>query len=128
MRSAEARTHPESVERFFLREAAVGVADLVGEDLIPGNLTLPLCVSTWMATWGVDLDHACALMLELRSALLAVSGLDQASEPVPLMGGDRRNAIITLAVYLHGLVERGARLAATSRLELAGAALAHLGS
>jgi hypothetical protein len=127
MRRAEARAHQEPVERCFLREAAVGVADLVGEDMSPGNLTLPLCVSTWVARSDVDLDHACALMLALRSALLAVSGLDRASEPVPLMGGDRRNAIVTLAVYLHGLVERGARLAATSRLELADAALSHLG-
>jgi hypothetical protein len=127
MRRAEARAHPESGERFFLREAAVGLADLVAEDLVAGNLTLPLSVSNWMARSDVDLDLARALLFELRGALLAVSSLDHASEPVPLMGGDRRNAVITLAVYLHGLVERGARALATSRPEFSAAALAHLG-
>jgi hypothetical protein len=126
VRGAEARSHPEAVERSFLREAALGVAGILPEDLERGILTVPLGVSTWMARSEVDLSQACDLLLELRFAFLAVSGLDQRTEPVPLLGGDRRTSVLTLAVYLDGLVERGARASGITRTELAQAALAVL--
>ena len=126
MRGAEARAHPESAQRSFLREAAHGVAGILPEDLELGILTVPLGVSTWMARSDVDLSQACDLLLELRSAFLSVSGLDQRTEPVPLLGGDRRTSVLTLAVYLDGLVERGARVSRSTRTELAQAALALL--
>jgi hypothetical protein len=126
VRGAQARTHPQSVE--FLREAALGVAGIIPEDLDPGNLTIPLGVSAWIVRSDVDLAEACDALLELRGAFLSVSGLDRASEPVPLLGGDRRTSVLTLAVYLDGLLDRGARLARTTRTELAEAALALLDS
>ena len=79
-----------------------------------------------MARSAIGLDRACDVLLHLRAALLAVSALDQRSEPVPLVAGDRRQAVLTLAVYLDGLVGRACRLAGTTREELAEAALAHL--
>jgi hypothetical protein len=96
---------------------------MIPEDHDAGNLTVPLGVSTWIARSDIDLARACDAMLELRSAFLDVSGLDRRSEPVPLLGGDRRTSVLTLAVYLDGLVERGARHARISRRELAEAAL-----
>jgi hypothetical protein len=126
VRGAEARTPEESAPRAFLREAALGVAEIDPEDLDPGNLTIPLGVSTWIVKGDVDLGQACEAMLALRSAFLRVSGLDQASEPVPLLGGDRKVSVLTMAVYLDGLMDRGTRLAGTSRTELAEAALALL--
>ena len=99
------------------------MAGIIPEDLDPGNLTVPLGVSTWMVRSDIDLAQACEAMLALRTAFLAVSGLDQRSEPVPLLGGDRKTSVLTLAVYLDGLVDRGARMAGTTRTELAEAAL-----
>jgi hypothetical protein len=124
---AQARTQ-QSVPRSFLREAAMGVAAIIPEDLDQGNLTIPLGVSAWIVRSDVDLDQACRAMLALRSAFLTVSGLDQRSEPVPLLGADRRTSVLTLAVYLDGLMGRGARATRTTRSELAEAALALLDS
>jgi hypothetical protein len=123
VRGAQARAPEQEVERSFLREAAHGVAGIIPEDRDPGNLTVPLGVSIWMARSEIDLARACEAMLALRTAFLVVSGLDQRSEPVPLLGGDRRISVLTLAVYLDGLVDRGARMAGTTRSELAQAAL-----
>jgi hypothetical protein len=124
---AQARTQ-QSVPRSFLREAAMGVAAIIPEDLDQGNLTIPLGVSAWIVRSDVDLDQACQAMLALRAAFLTVSGLDQRSEPVPLLGADRRTSVLTLAVYLDGLMGRGARAARMTRSELADAALALLDS
>jgi hypothetical protein len=123
MRSLQLAVETESVEGRFLREAALGVADMIPEDLDPGNLTFLLGVSVWIKRSDIDLGGACDALLHLRSALLDVSGLDRRSEPVPLLAGDRRTSILGLAVYLDGLVERGARMAGTTRLALAQAAL-----
>jgi hypothetical protein len=128
VRGAQARAHPRSDPTSFLREAAVGVAGLVPEDFDPGNLTIPLGVSTWLVRSDVELDEACDALLELRGAFLAVSGLDRRSEPVPLVGSDGRTAVLTLAVYLHGLMARGARAAGTTPADLAESALALLDS
>jgi hypothetical protein len=128
VRGAQARTEAHAVQPSFLREAALGVAGVIPEDLDPGNLTLPLGVSAWIVRGDVDLSQACDAMLELRSAFLAASGLDRHSEPVPLLGADRRTSVLTLTVYLHGLMERGARCAGMTRTELAEAALALLDS
>ncbi|HXQ61599.1 MAG TPA: hypothetical protein VN796_04645 [Acidimicrobiales bacterium] len=128
MRGLQAAAHPRSVRRTFLREAALGVAGIIPEDLDPVNLTIPLGISAWIVRSDVDLAQACDAMLELRSAFLAVSGLDRRSEPVPLLGADRRTSVLTLAVYLDGLVDRGARMTRSTRTELAEAALALLDS
>jgi hypothetical protein len=126
VRGAEARAPEESVPRAFLREAAFGVAGIGPEDLDPGNLTIPLEVSRWLVRGDVDLAQACEAMLALRSAFLRASGLDRSSEPVPLLGGDRKGSVLTMAFYLDGLMDRGARLAGTTRAALAEAALALL--
>ncbi|MGH9016978.1 MAG: hypothetical protein ACRDY1_04435 [Acidimicrobiales bacterium] len=123
MRGAPARVCCDEIQRSFLREAAHGVAGIVPEDLDPGILTLPLGVSAWIVRSDIDLADACEALLALRGAFLAASGLDRRSEPVPLLGGDRRTTVLTLAVYLNGLVERGSRTAGTTRTELADAAL-----
>jgi hypothetical protein len=123
VRGAQARAPEQTVERSFLREAALGVAGIIPEDRDPGNLTVPLGVSTWIVKSEIDLAQACEAMLALRTAFLDVSGLDRRSEPVPLLGGDRKTSVLTLAVYLDGLVDRGARMAGTTRTELAEAAL-----
>lgn len=89
-----------------------GLVTLDDEDLAPGNMTLELGLTLWMSRTRTDLPTARRALWGLRRALLAVSNLDQDSEPVPLMAGDQRAALLALAIYLYGL----ARRAADSRL------------
>jgi hypothetical protein len=108
----------------FAHEAMLGLADLEREDLAHGNLTVPLGLSLWMRRGGIGVEDARDTMFELRAALLSASGLDERTEPVPLLLSDPVAATISLAVYVDGLLQRAARSAATSRLEMARRALA----
>jgi hypothetical protein len=112
----------ESIER-FAREAMLGLAVLEPDDLTPGNLTVRLGLSLWMRRGRIRVETARDAMLELRGALLEASGLDARTEPVPLLLADPVAAIISLALYLEGLLQRAARMTATSRVEVATRAL-----
>ena len=107
----------------FVREAAHAIAALTPDDRAPDCLTLPLVVSASMRRGRVDLDQACVGMLALRDGLLATSGVDKSVEPVPLVVGDRRRALLSLAAYLDGLVGRAARAASIGRREVVDRAL-----
>jgi len=113
----------ESVER-FVQEAMLGLADLEPEDLTHGNLTVPLGLSVWMRRGRIRVETARDAMLELRAAVLSASGLDERTEPVPLLLADPVAATISLAVYMDGLLQRAARMQATSREDIAQRALA----
>jgi len=115
----------ESIGRFAL-EAAHGLAELEPDDLAPGNLTLPLGLSVWMRRGRVGLEDARHALFALRRALLAASGLDERTEPVPLVVADPVAATINLAFYLDDLLRRAAAAAEVSRSELAGRAAALL--
>jgi hypothetical protein len=112
----------ESIER-FAREAMLGLAVLEPDDLTPGNLTVRLGLSLWMRRGRIRVETARDAMLELRGALLEASGLDERTEPVPLLLADPVAAIVSLALYLEGLLQRAARMTATSRVEVARRAL-----
>ena len=103
----------------FAREAMLGLVTLDAEDLTPPRLTLPLIVSVWMRRARVGTGTARRALLELRSALLEASGVDAGCEPVPLLVSDPAVATLSLAVYLHGLLQRAAHVAATTRLDIA---------
>jgi hypothetical protein len=123
----QAATRPTSGELEFIRQAARAIASLVPEDRTQGCLTLPLLVSASIASSGVDLYQACDGMLALRDSILQASAVDPASEPIPLVVGDRRQAVLSLAVYLDGLLTRAARAVAAARHDVAERALAALG-
>jgi hypothetical protein len=112
----------QSVAR-FAREAMLGLADLEPEDLTHGNLTVPLGLSLWMRRGGVGIEAARDAMFDMRAALLSASGLDERTEPVPLIVADPVAATISLAVYVDDLLQRAARMAATSRIDMAQRAL-----
>jgi hypothetical protein len=112
----------ESVER-FAHEAMLGLADLESEDLAVGNLTVPLGLSLWIRRGRIRVETARDAMLLLRTALLRASGLDERTEPVPLLVADPVAATISLAVYVDDLLQRAARMAATSRVDMAQRAL-----
>jgi hypothetical protein len=113
-------TLPESTHeqmdayREFARQAGLGLAGLPRGDMQEGNLTLLLSLSTWLRISGTGAAAACSSLLGVRRALLEVSGLDKASEPVPLIPLDPRSALIGLAIYMHGLIWRSASRALTS--------------
>lgn len=109
--------------RRFARQALLGLAGLEPADVTGGNLTLPLALSAWLRIAGLSTADARSSLLDLRLALVQVSGLDQATEPVPLLTREPRQALVGLAVYLHGLVIRSAAHAQTSRSAIAEEAL-----
>ena len=96
----------QTIDR-FAREAMLGLADLEPEDLSPGNLTVPLGLSLWMRRGRIRVETARDAMLQLRAALLEVSGLDERTEPVPLLVADPVAAVISLATYMDGLLQPG---------------------
>jgi hypothetical protein len=110
----------------FAPVAARGIAVLAPEDLTRGNLTLELGLSLWMHRSGTDLGGVRADLLGVRAALLQASELDPTTEPVPLLAGEPRTAVLSLAIYLDGLVSRASRRCGLSRTEMVEAALARL--
>jgi hypothetical protein len=103
-----------------------GVVDWAPEDFLETALTLPFGLSAWMRQCAVDPEEACAAIWLLRDSLVEVSGLHRASEPRPLIPGDRKVAVINMTVYLDSLVSRAARCAGTDRQEILAAAVANL--
>jgi hypothetical protein len=94
----------------FACSAGRGLAALEVDDLREGNLSLVFSLSAWLRTSGAGIGEALSALLDLRSALLEVAALDRASEPIPLIAGEPRTALLSLATYLHGLIVRAARI------------------
>lgn len=107
-------------------EVAAVLAGATDEVLAVAPLTLPLALSICMQRHDAGTEELIAAMQALRQAVLAVSGLDSRSEPVPLVAGDPRAAALGLAEYLRGLLARAARACAAAPDDLASAAAAHL--
>jgi hypothetical protein len=110
----------------FVHEAAFGLADLDLEDLAGENLTLRLCLSLWMHRGGVSIDTARNALLLLRSAIIASAGLDERTEPVPLLVADPVSAALSLVYYLDSLLRRAAYAAEMPRVEVAARTVARL--
>jgi hypothetical protein len=72
------------------------------------ELGLELGLSLWLHRSATGLEDARRAMLELRSVILAVSGLDSRSEPFPLIGRQVELDLVNLANYLGSLVSRAA--------------------
>lgn len=103
--------------------AARGLVRLPLDDVGGDALSLPLCLSLWLRRSGADLAGALHGLLGLRSTLLEVSGLDAASEPVPLTGGDERRSLLNLSIYLHHLIGRAAAAAGIDPVDLVDSAV-----
>jgi hypothetical protein len=106
MSSRETAHEQAEASRQFARQAGLGLAGLSPDDLAAGNLTMVFALSAWLRTCDVDPVPACSGLLGLRQALLHTSGLEAASEPIPLLAGSPRNALLALSVYIHGLISR----------------------
>jgi hypothetical protein len=73
------------------------------------ELCLELGVSYWINRSEVTLDEAVVAMLAMRDALIGVSGLSAATEPIPICGVNSRVDVLNLASYLRGLIVRATR-------------------
>jgi len=116
----------QDAAREFAFQAGLGLAELVPTDLVGGNLTLVFALSAWLRMSGMEPLGACSSLLALRRALVEASGLDQATEPVPLLAGDPRSALLNLSVYLHGLICRAASCAGSPTVTVVQEALSLL--
>jgi hypothetical protein len=107
----------------FATALAHGVADFEPEDLAHGALTLTIGLSAWMRRTSVGVEEAWAGVLMLRGALVEVAGLDRGSEPFPLRTDDSKTALVSMTVYLDGLLERAAQAAQKGRWAVAADAI-----
>jgi len=101
----------------------VGVAAEVGS---PDDQVIPFGLTATMARHGAGAEDVIEAILALRSAVIAASGLDPTTEPVPLVVGDPKVAVVNLAVYLRGLLDRAATAASTDRATVSVRTLAQL--
>jgi hypothetical protein len=102
---------------------ARGLAALDERDLTSVTLVLPLQMSTWMRREGIGTLDAQAALLALRDAILEAWAFDQASEPIPLLAGDGRTALMGLAIYVGELVRRASARAHRSPIQVVEEAL-----
>ncbi len=73
------------------------------------ELCLELGVSYWISHAEMTLDQAVLAMLAMRHALVRVSGVPPATEPIPICGVNSRLDVLNLASYLRGLIVRASR-------------------
>lgn len=93
------------------REIALGLVALAsGPDgaggAEPTSLAWPLGLSVAMRRHGARPADVVATLAALRAAVLETSGLDRATEPVPLPVADLTMQAVTAALYLVGLIGR----------------------
>ncbi len=112
----------------FASLAARGLAELRDHDLRGDRLPLELQVSVWLRRSGVELTAAPRALLTLRESVLAAAGLDESTEPVPIVVADGHRAVLSLCVYLWGLIQRAARSGSCQPVEVIERALALQGA
>jgi hypothetical protein len=122
------RSDRRSLNLAMAHDVALGVVSLTEESLPPESLTLPLGLSLWMRQHGAGLEDLIEAIVAVRAGVIESAGLDQATEPVPLPVYDSRVMVLNLVAYLADLVSRAASMKGTSRREVIGRALAHMGA
>jgi hypothetical protein len=111
--------------RDFAQKVLWGVSAI--EQPGPGetDLCLELGLSLWMRETGTGLDDAGPAMLAMRSALVLASGMDMATEPIPLRGVDPRVDVLNLGAYLRQLMTRATACAQCDAAVVVERALEH---
>ncbi len=95
-----------SAPRGFVPALLGGLEELGPVDPFGGDLSLELGISVWMRRSGTSLLEARDMLLESREVILSASGLDPATEPVPLVGRSPRLDVVNLAAYVGNLLRR----------------------
>lgn len=102
---------PERIAKFAAALASGIVEDMSdpsGSLLRSDDLTALLCLSAWMRRSGAELEDCVRAMLRFRTAVVRAAGMDERTEPVPLIPRDEKVAALNLARYLEDLVRRAA--------------------
>ena len=102
---------PERIAKFASALAcgiADGMSDTSGSRIRSDDLTALLCLSAWMCQAGAELEDSLLAMLRLRTSIVRAAGMDEGTEPVPLLPADATVAALNLARYLEDLVRRAA--------------------
>jgi hypothetical protein len=98
----------------FARALSTGIAEglcgLTGPWIGSDDLTSLMSVSAWMSQAGAQLVDSIEAMIRLRTALVKAGGLDEYTEPVPLLPSDEKVAVLNLARYIEDLVRRASRV------------------
>jgi len=111
---------------WHLAAEALHVAAEAGAVGSAGGQVIPFGLSASMARHGAGAEDVVDAILEARAAVIATSGIDPATEPVPLVVGDARVAAVNLGVYLQGLLERAAARSRTDRVTVSVRTMARL--
>jgi hypothetical protein len=83
-----------------------GLPDLVPPTGPESQLALQFALSAWIRQARLELQETLHVFAALRAAVLDLSELDRASEPIPLIARAPEPAILNWAVYLGGLLHR----------------------
>ncbi len=83
-----------------------GLAELGPVDPFSGDLSLELGISVWLRTSETSLIEARSSLLEIRRVILKVCGIDQSTEPFPMVGRSPRSDIVNLVGYISELLRR----------------------
>jgi hypothetical protein len=92
------------------------------------ELTLELGLSVWMQRNDIAYDDCRAAMLAIRASLLEVSGMDAATEPVPLHGHSPEVDVANFAGYLADLFIRASEAVECEVPQVMGRVSEHLAS
>jgi hypothetical protein len=113
---------PERIAKFAYTLSigiAEGLSEVAGPWITPDDLTTLMSVSAFMNRSGASRVDAVEGMLLLRTAYVRASGLDEDTEPVPMLHSDEKTALLNLARYLQDLARRACSSAGMAAMELA---------
>ena len=100
---------PERIAK-FASCLAWGIVDGLCDDsesrIGADDLTALMCISAWMSQAGAELCDSLQAMLRLRTAIVRAAGMDEKTEPVPLLPADAKVAVLNLVRYLEDLMRR----------------------
>jgi hypothetical protein len=88
--------------------APIAVRGLLEYGPFDTELSLELGLSVWLHRSATNAMDARSALLDLRVAILDVSGIDPRTEPFPLIGRSAEKDLVNLAGYLGHLVARAA--------------------
>lgn len=100
---------PERIAKFasFLAWGIVeGLSENSESRIRTDDLTALMCISAWMNRAGADLCDSLQAMLKLRTAIVRAAGMDEKTEPIPLLPADAKVAALNLVRYLEELIRR----------------------
>ena len=83
-----------------------GLPDLVTPTGPESQLALRFALSAWIRQARLELPEVLRVFAVLRTAVLDVSSLDEASEPIPLIARAPEAAVLNWALYLAALLHR----------------------